>query len=141
MEQELKTILEKLVLSNQRYGNEKATQLVNQYNKDVQIVIKQKDENLAGDLIKEIRAFNFALISQDTGYWIGNIKYYDDNFDDINWTDRRAAKQLITSAKKTIATSPSKQTLQEIVWKLWDLLPEETKSSLGKIDERLLRKE
>ena len=141
VEQELKTILEKLVLSNQRYGNEKATQLVNQYNKDVQIVIKQKDENLAGDLIKEIRAFNFALISQDTGYWIGNIKYYDDNFDDINWTDRRAAKQLITSAKKTIATSPSKQTLQEIVWKLWDLLPEETKSSLGKIDERLLRKE
>lgn len=139
LEAELKAALKKLAVSNQRYGNEKTAQLVRQYASQAQMVIQQKNAKLAGELIAEIRALDFALVSQDIGLWISYIRQFDEKFDAHHWKDRDTARKLINEAKQIIATNPSKEKLQQIVKQLSALLPDTDRSLIEEIDRELLR--
>ena len=139
MENELANALEKIAVTNQRYGNEKTSQMVSQYQQHARMVMQQKNAKLAKELIAEIQALDFALVSQDIGLWISYIKNFDEKFDAYNWKDREAARELINEAKQVIVTNPSKAKLQDIVKQLSALLSQAEKPLVDAIDKELLR--
>jgi ribosomal protein S24E len=55
---------------------------------------------------------------------VGGIKHYDDNYSSIQWKNSVMAKKLINDAKHNINANPSKKELQNILAKIYDLLPE-----------------
>ncbi len=124
-EQELTNALKKIAVTCQRYGDEKTFQLVNQYQGQAHTIIQEKNVKLANALTAEIRALDFALVSQDIGLWISYyIRRFDKEFDKHDWKDRDAARQLISEAKQIVMKNPSKAKLQHIVKQLSGLLPE-----------------
>jgi hypothetical protein len=83
-----------------------------------------------------LNSFNFSMIREETGLWIGYIKGFDDDFDTQQWSDESEARQLINQAKEIIANSPSREKIERIVFALFALLPgkEQPVSSDGNSD-------
>ncbi|QTA88535.1 Hsp70 family protein [Desulfonema magnum] len=138
-EQKLTNALKKIAVTCQRYGNENTTQLVNQYQEQAHTIIRERNVKLANALTEEIRASDFALVSQDIGLWISYIRRFDEEFDKYHWKDRVAARQLISEAKQIIMKNPSKTKLQHIVKQLSGILSEADKPLTDTIDKELLR--
>jgi len=123
-EEELGEALKKLAVTQQRYGDGKTLLLLNEYEKQAQDILRQKNLNLAKELTAEVRSLDFALVSQDIGLWISYIRKFDEQFDSYPWKDREAARQLINEARQMIAENPSKAKLQHAVKELSALLPQ-----------------
>jgi molecular chaperone DnaK len=137
--EELDSALKKIVVSHQRYGNEKTSQLILQYRQQAQTVVQQRNVKLAKELTAEIRSLDFALMSQDMALWVSYIKRFDEQFDSQPWKDKDAARQLINEAKQLIVSNPSKAKLQHIVKQLALLLPENDKPLIEDTDRELLK--
>jgi len=139
-EEKLNAALDRVETINERYGNEKTTNLLNQFKQQARTVIEQQNTKLAGELTEQISTLDFALVRQDVGLWISYIKEYNDNFDSQDWNDRGKAKQLIDTAKQIISTQPSREKIEAIVFALFELLPDKDKPLLNEIDKELLAK-
>jgi len=140
VEEDLNNALALITVTNERYGNEKTSQLIAQFQQQAQAVIRDKNIKLAKELTSEIYSLEFAMVKEDIGLWISFIKGYDEEFDMHEWKNRNAARQLINQAKENITTIPSKEVLQDIVSQLFSLLPESDKKFTESIDEEVLRK-
>jgi molecular chaperone DnaK len=121
--EELTEAMEALSLNGERYGNEKAQELIAQYQKRCNHVIADKDVKVAQALTKELGMASFALIQQDIGLWMSILKDYDRDFESTEWTDKREARRLLADAKSMLATNPSKNKVETAVRALWNLLP------------------
>lgn len=139
VEAELDGAIERLLVNNQRYGNEKSNQLVAEYQKRIRLVKKEADVKAAKQLISEIYTFSFALVQQDIGLWMSIIKDYDQTFDSIEWTDKREARKILADAKTMMATNPSKSKAEEAVRALWELMPKEKREAASKASDEVLR--
>lgn len=142
VEEELNRVLEELITTNERYGNEQTSRAVSQFEKQAKVVIRSMDIKLAKELTAQISSFDFALFDQAAGVAldISLIKSFDDDFDTHNWQNRSQAKQLINQAKQIISTNPTKQKLRPIILDLYKLLPNEVPpASIGNDDEILRR--
>jgi len=131
--------LENLLLQNERYGNDKSQQIVSEYHERIIQVRKAKDINIAKQLIDEMFSFSFALVQQDIGLWMNWIKDYDQNFETINWNDKRDARSILNNAKSMMATNPSKSKIEDAVRQLWDLLPKDKREADSKSSDEILR--
>jgi len=140
VEQGLRDVLEEVRLTNDQYGNQETTNILGQMEARAREVIQQQNVRLATDLIEQIGAMSFALIRQETGLWISYIKGFDDDFDTQQWSDPGAARQLINQAKQIIATQPSREKLEQIVFALFELLPEKDKPVVDRSSSDLLMK-
>ena len=103
-------------------------------------IINTKDVKLAKDLMQEIGNLQFNIFRKDIGYWMYFIKDFDEHFENHDWKNRTAARNLIKSGKENIMTAPNKETLEQIVHQLFQLLPTKEQSLMSKRDEELLRK-
>ena len=103
-------------------------------------VTQAQNIKLANDLIEQLGAMGFALIRQETGLWINYIKGFDEDFDTQQWSDASAARQLINEAKRVISTQPSREKLEQIVYALFDLLPEKETPVVDQANSELLLK-
>ena len=129
LKKEISELLDELDVINERYGDEETTKIQNKLRKQADQVFKNKDTKLAQDFIKELRAFRFAILRTRIEYWMNIIKYYDDNFDNCEWINETAAKNLINEAKEVITGSePTSERLEKITFQIWDLLLEEEES-------------
>jgi len=140
VEKDLNDALDTVSTTNERYGNENTTQIVSKFKQNAETLIKDKNVELARELIKEIHALDFALVREQTGLWISYIKGYDNDFEMHDWKNKNAARQLINGAIDNInSVNPSKSFLESTVFKLFKLLPDDT-DGFPDINDELLKK-
>jgi molecular chaperone DnaK len=139
LEVKLDAAMDRLLVNDKRYGNEKSKQLVADYQKRVQHAISETNYNPGKQLLDEINAFSFALIGQDIGLWMSWVKEYDQEFDNMEWTDRREARRVLNDAKSMIATNPSKSKVEEAVRALWALMPKDKREAAQRASDDILR--
>ena len=127
LEAELKEEYYRLEKANKEFGNEKTTQVINQFKNQLEEVFKLKDVKLGNVLLDEINSFFIQLtfIYQ----LIGFIRQHNQNFGSYRWRDPNKARTLLNQGLQKIGESPDVDELHPIVVSLIDLLPEEQKPS------------
>jgi molecular chaperone DnaK len=124
---------------NEQYGDDNSSKVVAEIEASADIVIGEENVGLANGLIEQVSAAQFALVRNQTGLWISYVKGFDDDFGSQEWSDRAAARALIDEAKRVIATAPSREKLEAIVFQLFDLLPDKDTPIVSDSDRELLR--
>ena len=132
--------LEHLVETNEQFGDQKSAAVIKQIRSKAEEIRQRQDIGLATSLTEDIGTFQFSLIRNQTGLWIGYVKGFDDDFDSHQWSDPNAARQLINQAKQIIATQPSREKIEAIVIQLFNLLPNKEMPIAGDADRDLLLK-
>jgi molecular chaperone DnaK len=139
LERQLDEVMERVQVHDERYGNEKSTQLVSEYQKRVRQAKLEKDYNTGKQLVEELWSFSAALISQDVGVWISWLKSCEQEFETTEWTDKREARRIINDAKAMIATNPSRAKVEEAVRTLWSMMPKEKREAAERASDDILR--
>lgn len=139
LEAKLDDAMENIEVTNERYGNEKSSALVADYRLRVRKAKAEMDVNAGKQLLDELMAFGFALIQQDIGLWMSWLREYDQEFEEIDWTDKREARRVLTAAKAMVATNPSKAKVEEAIRALWALMPREKRDAAQRAGDDLLR--
>ena len=127
LEEELKEEFYKLEKVNTDLGNDKTTQVVNQFRSQLEEVIKAKDVKLGNVLLEEINMFFFKLTERYQ--FIGMIRNFNENFGDYTWSDSNRARQLVNSGISKISENPDKEELRQIIISLYDMLPNDERPS------------
>lgn len=121
LEETLKEEFYRLEKANTDLGNDKTTQVVNQFRSQLEEVIKAKDVKLGNVLLEEIEMFFFKLT--EIYQFIGMIKNFNNNFGDYSWSNSTKARQLVNSGMEKIANGPDKEELRNILIPLYDMIP------------------
>jgi len=123
LEEEIKEEFYRLEKANTDLGNEKSTEMVNQFRNQVEEVLQAKDVKLGNVLLEELGNLFFELtfIYQI----IGMIRNFDNNFGIYHWKDSSRARQLINNGLGKITQNPDVEDLRQIVVSLYDLLPDD----------------
>ena len=121
LEETLKEEFYRLEKVNNDLGNDKTTQVVNQFRSQLDEVIRAKDVKLGNVLLEEIEMFFFKLT--EIYQFIGMIRNFNDNFGDYSWSNPTKARQLVNSGMEKIANSPDKEELRNILIPLYDMIP------------------
>jgi len=127
LEETLKEEFYRLEKGNTNLGNDKTTQVVNQFRSQLEEVIKAKDVKLGNVLLEEINMFFFKLT--EIYQFIGMIRNFNENFGDYTWSDSNRARQLVNSGISKISENPDKEELRQILISLNDMLPNDEKPS------------
>lgn len=129
LEETLKEKFYRLEKANTDLGNDKTTQIVNQFRSQLEEVIKAKDVKLGNVLLEEIEGFFIQLtfIYQ----LIGFIRRHNDNFGSYNWKDSGRARTLLNKGLQIIGENPDVDELHPVVISLIDLLPNDERPSAG----------
>jgi len=127
LEEELKEEFYKLEKVNTDLGNDKTTQVVNQFRSQLEEVIKAKVVKLGKVLLEEINMFFFKLT--EIYQFIRMIRNFNGNFEDYDWSDSNRARQLVNSGISKISENPDKEELRQILISLYDMLPDDEKPS------------
>ena len=122
LEEELKEEFYKLEKANTDLGNEKSTQLVNEFRSQLEEVIKVKDVKLGTVLLEEISSFFFQLTM--IYQLIGMLRNFNDNFGNYSWSDPNRARQLVNNGISKISENPDTEELRQILVALFDMLPQ-----------------
>jgi molecular chaperone DnaK len=139
LEAKLGSAMENLLVSDQRYGNEKSQQLVADYQKRVRNAKSEKNYIAGKQLLHEIDSFWFSLVEQDIGVWKSWIKKYDQDFEKREWTDKQEARRVLNDANSMITNNPSKSEVEEVVRTLWTLLPKDKRDASQRTSDEILR--
>jgi len=112
---------------NNDLGNEKTTQVVNQFRSQLDEVIRAKDVKLGNVLLEEIEGFFIQLtfIYQ----LIGFIRSHNENFGSFSWKDSGRARTLLNKGLQIIGENPTVDELHPVVISLIDLLPNDERPS------------
>ena len=131
--------LSRLKKINLQYGNDKTAEIITKFQDQADKVKNEQNIQLAKQLIEEIRNFNHKLMDQGAGvaYEISIIKSIDSEFDMIEWYNVNEARSLMNQAKQIISSNPSKESLKEILRRLFELMPKPDKP-IGRNDGEIL---
>jgi molecular chaperone DnaK len=86
-----------------QYGNEETKKLVSDLKSRAETVIAEKATRLGRKLIKDIGSLEFNLLRRDPNFYIGILSQLDRNFEMHEWKNPSQARQLLESAKRSIA--------------------------------------
>jgi molecular chaperone DnaK len=127
LEETLKEEFYRLEKVNNDLGNEKTTQVVNQFRSQLDEVIRAKDVKLGNVLLEEMTQFfvQLTFIYQ----LIGFIRSHNDNFGSFHWKDSGRARSLLNKGLQIIGENPTVDELHPVVISLIDLLPNEERPS------------
>jgi molecular chaperone DnaK len=140
IEKELNEALDFIDSLVDKSGDDNDKKVLDEIKQKAEQIITTNEVKLAKDLMQEIGNLQFNIFRKDIGYWIYFIKDFDEHFENHDWKNRTAARNLIMSGKENIMTAPNKETLEHIVHQLFQLLPDKEQSLRSKRDEKLLRK-
>jgi len=123
LEETLKEEFYRLEKANNELGNEKTTQVVNQFRSQLDEVIRAKDVKLGNVLLEEISGFfvQLTLIYQLVGF----IRQHNDNFNSYSWKDSGRARTLLNKGLQVISENPTTDELHPIVIAVIDCMVEE----------------
>ena len=141
-EEALLNSLSELRVTNERFGNDQTTELVEEFEKLSKEAIRRMNIRAVKELISQVDSLDFHLFDEGAGvaFELGFIKRADDDFETIGWTKRSSARQLIDQAKEIISNDPSKQKLRPIVQQIFKLMPEPEREKLSDGDDEYLEK-
>ena len=141
-EEALLKSLSELRVTNERFGNDQTTKLVEEFGKLSKEAIRGMNLRAVKELISQVDSLDFSLFDEGAGvaFELGFIKRADDDFETISWTKRSSARQLINQAKEIISNDPSKQKLRPIVQQIFRLMPEPEREKLSDGDDEYLEK-
>jgi molecular chaperone DnaK len=122
LESKLDLVMKDILVNDQRYGDEKTQQHFVGYQKRVCQAKLEKDYSAGKQLYEELLTFNRALIQQDIEFWISIIKYFDKNFEELEWLNKQKASHVLNDAKTMIANNSSKSKIKEAVGTLYSLM-------------------
>ncbi|MEX2409805.1 MAG: Hsp70 family protein [Candidatus Paceibacterota bacterium] len=127
LEETLKEEFYRLEKANNDLGNDKTTQVVNQFRSQLDEVIRGKDVKLGKVLLEEIASFFIQLtfIYQ----LIGFVRHHNENFGSFHWKDSGKARTLINNGLQIIGENPDVNRLHPVVISLIELLPMEERPS------------
>lgn len=127
LEETLKEEFYRLEKVNNDLGNDKTTQVVNQFRSQLDEVIRAKDVKLGNVLLEEISSFfvQLTFIYQ----LIGFVRHHNDNFGSYNWKDSGRARTLLNRGQQIISENPDVDELHPVVILLIDLLPNDERPS------------
>jgi molecular chaperone DnaK len=139
-EEELNNALYDLGVTNERYGDNKTSKALEEFDELAKAAIKEGNLRAVKELTSQIRSFNFAIVDQASGVAmeISFIKGFDDDFETYNWKNRNQARQFINQAKQIIATNPTKAKLRPIVLDIFKLLPDSERPKYSEKDDEYL---
>ena len=140
IEQELEGAIEDLLITDQRYGSDETALQVKEVQQQSKAIIKDLNVKMAKDLTREVRGVIFRINWEQLGFLVGYIKYYDEYFNDCNWTNRPNARKKIDEAKATVAGKPTVRNLQMKIKEIWEYLPDHTPPPTIGIDDEFLTK-
>jgi molecular chaperone DnaK len=132
-EEELKEVFYRLEETNQRFGNEKTTAIVEQFKDQIPEIIKEKNVKVAQEMIDNMRSLDFALVDQGLGAQmeIMYLKNFNDEFDTLDWKDRNRARMTLDRGLQMAVNNPTKEKLRPVIIELFNLLPETDKPMIG----------
>lgn len=127
LEETLKEEFYRLEKVNNDLGNEKTTQVVNQFRSQLDEIIRAKDVKLGNVLLEEINSFfvQLTFIYQ----LIGFVRHHNDNFGSYHWKDSNRARTLLNRGLQIIGENPDVDELHPVVISLIDLLPNDERPS------------
>lgn len=123
LEETLKEEFYRLEKANNDLGNDKTTQVVNQFRSQLEEIIKTKDFKLGKNLLDEISELyvQLTLIYQ----LIGFVREHNDNFGSYNWKDNNRARTLLNNGLQTIGENPTVDDLHPLVRSIIDCMVED----------------
>lgn len=129
LEETLKEEFYRLEKANNDLGNDKTTQVVNQFRSQLDEIIRAKDVKLGNVLLEEINSFfvQLTFIYQ----LIGFVRHHNDNFGSYHWKDSNRARTLLNRGLQIIGENPDVDELHPVVISLIDLLPNDERPSGG----------
>ncbi|MDE5421269.1 Hsp70 family protein [Ancylomarina sp. DW003] len=132
-EEELKDVFYRLEETNQKFGNDKTSAIVEQFKEQIPEIIKEKNVKVAQEMIDNMRQLDFALVDQGLGAQmeIMLLKNFHDDFDTLDWKDRNRARMTLDRGLQMAANNPSKDSLRQVVIELYNLLPDTQKPIIG----------
>lgn len=86
-----------------QYGNEETKKLVSDLKSRAETVIAEKETRLGKKLLSDIGSLKFALLRRDPNFYIAIISQLDRDFEMHEWKNPSQARQLLESAKRSIA--------------------------------------
>lgn len=122
LEKKLREAFSRVERAQQKYGNERSAQLVDQLRPQVDEAISHKNVALGNEMLEQVESLFFALTR--VLHFMVWIKDWHDRFGSINWRDRSRANQLVNQGINIIDTNPTADNLLPIVQELVKLLPE-----------------
>lgn len=127
LEEELKEEFYRLEKVNNDLGNDRSSQVVNQFRSQLDEVIRAKDVKLGNVLLEEINSFfvQLTFIYQ----LIGFVRHHNDNFGSYHWKDSNRARTLLNKGLQIIGENPDVDELHPVVISLIDLLPNDERPS------------
>ncbi|WP_417855047.1 Hsp70 family protein [Xanthomarina gelatinilytica] len=127
LEETLKEEFYRLEKANNDLGNDKTTQVVNQFSSQLDEIIRAKDVKLGNVLLEEINGFfvQLTFIYQ----LIGFVRHHNDNFGSYHWKDSNRARTLLNRGLQIIGENPDVDELHPVVISLIDLLPNDERPS------------
>ncbi len=126
--------------THKKYGNEKTLNLVEQFRDNIPTILKEKDLRTANELIQQMRDLEFALEDEGLGVKmeLGYLKYFDDDFELMDWKDEDEAKRLIAKGYQIATDNPTKEKMRPLILALFKLLPDSQKPISPKGNDSLL---
>lgn len=125
LEANLKEIFYKLEKANKELGDEKSKQIVEQFRKQLEVILEKKDLKLGNTLYEDMNVFyvQLTLIYQLMGF----IQQFNTNFGTLNWIDANQARSLLNQGMQIIGSNPTVEKLHPLVVSLIRLLPQDQK--------------
>lgn len=132
-EEELKDVFYRLEETNQKFGNDKTSAIVEQFKEQIPEIIKEKNVKVAQEMIDNMRQLDFALVDQGLGaqFEIALLHNFNDDFDTLDWKDRNRARMTLDRGFQIAANNPTKAALRPIIIELYNLLPDTQKPIIG----------
>lgn len=127
LEAKLKEEFYRLEKAQKELGNEQTAKAVNELRRQLDEVLRAKDEKLGHTLLEEIEGLfvQLTLIYQ----LIGFVKQHNDNFGYYNWRNPQQARQILNEGMQIIASNPTVERLHPIIRRIFDLLPDDQRPS------------
>jgi heat shock protein hsp70 len=127
LEAKLKEEFYRLEKAQKELGNEQTAKAVNELRRQLDEVLRAKDEKLGHTLLEEIE----GLFVQLTYIYqlIGVVQHHNDNFGHYNWRNPQQARQILNEGMQIIASNPTVERLYPIVKRIFDLLPDDQRPS------------
>jgi molecular chaperone DnaK len=95
---------------------------IQEYKKNIEQIIQQKDLKAAKELTEEIEGLDRELRNSASGGLIdkGRLEYHDREFNSLQWKDKNKARLLVNQGLKLIQEGKTSQ-LRPLLHQIWDL--------------------
>lgn len=129
IENELNENFEQLREDCQKSENPQLVQSINQFANQMNEIIRKQDLKLAKLLLEQMRTLSFEINRYQ--HMITVIAYFQHNFNEINWTNPRLARELIDKAMQKVLEQVPENELIMIIREIIALDPNSTERNLS----------